>query len=95
MIVNSGSPGSNRQCGNSSAAATSIGPHVHAVDLHRLRAQEAALAQDADEVDVAGISQRLLDHLRHVGHRHQQRAQPVGVEGFERADGVQVDELRL
>lgn len=59
------------------------------MDLDRLLAEEAGLAQHGDLLDVAGVAQRLLLHVGDVqGAR--QRAQAVAVEGHQRADTRQV-----
>ena len=70
-------------------------PHGDVADRDRVGAQEPALAQRADVVDMPRVAQRLLHHVRHLPHRHDERAQAVRVEGFEGADRVEVDELRL
>ena len=70
-------------------------PHRRAVaDRHRIETEEPGLAQHPHQFDVAGIPQRALAH---VGNRHalHEAAKPIGVEGLERADAGELDELGL
>ena len=68
--------------------------HARVAHLHVFVREEPQVAERAHELGVARPAHGLLAHVRHL-ERVRQAAQPVGVEGLERAHARQRDELRI